>query len=402
MSVICLPGVVQLHDSALALAKSDHVVETAMGRIRLSVFRDIRLAENAWHTLQSITAGAPEQSYEWAKAWTRCNAQDSENNVAIVCGRSETGEVHFVWPFEVVTQKRLRCLKWIGQDRANHNMGLNTLEFSRGVTASDVKALLCRAAQIAGDVSAAIFRNQPVEWNGIPNPLRFLTHRPSANQGHMLLLDSDYDTLYRNRFSGKSRNLLARKARKLGKIGKIEFGWARSDEERFELLNAQFRQKSRQSGSQGIQNAFDDDEHRAFVHDIACKSSGGDAVLECAYLKLGGYPVAISSGVFYADTFSLLLTSMDDGPARKFSPDMLLMHYQIEEACRRGLNFFNMGAGDASYKSAWCDIDVPLFDSAIAFEEWGYLVTLPLMAGAALNRFSRTFIPRTFIPSQTF
>ena len=88
---------------------------------------------------------------------------------------------------------------------------------------------------------------------------------------------------------------------------------------------------------------------------------------------------------------------MDDGPARKFSPDMLLMHFQIEEACRRGLDFFNMGAGDASYKSAWCDIDVPLFDSAIAFEERGYLVTLPLMAGAALNRF-----PRTFIPSQAF
>jgi len=393
MSVICLPGVVQLHDGAFASAKSDDVVETAMGPIRLSVFRDIRLAENAWRMLQSIAAGVPEQSYEWAKVWMGHNSRVSGNDVAIVCGRSQTGEVHFVWPFDVVTQKGLRCLQWIGQNHANRNMGLNSLEFSRGVTASDVKTLLCRSAEIIGDVSAAHFINQPGEWNGIPNPLRLLTHRPSANQGHMLLLDSDYDTLYRNRFSGKSRNRLARKARMLNKLGMVEFGWAQSDEERIELLNVLFQQKSLQFAWQGIHNPFDDPERHAFFYDIACKGSGGNAVLETAFLKVDGYAVAISSGVFYADTFSLLLSSIEFGPAWKTSPDTQLLHYQIEDVCRRGLNFFDMGTDDASHKSAWCDIDVPLFDSTIAFEERGYLVTLPFMAGAALKRFSRSVRP---------
>ena len=151
-----------------------------------------------------------------------------------------------------------------------------------------------------------------------------------------------------------------------------------------------FQQKSSQFAKEGIHNPFEDAEHRAFYHDIACKHSGGNAALEIAYLKIGGHPVAISSGVFFGRTFSLLLTSIDDGPARKNSPGSLLLHYQIEEACHRGFHYFDMGAGDARYKSVWCDINVPLFDSAIVFDERGYLVTLPLMAGAALKRVIKT------------
>ena len=386
MSVICLPGVVQLHDGALISAKSDDVVVTAVGPIRLSVFRDIRLAENAWRMLQSKSTGVPEQSYEWAKAWTRHTTQGSGNNAAIVCGRSQTGEIHFIWPFEVVIQKGLRCLQWIGQSRANHNMGLNSLKFSRGVSASDVKALLSRAAKIIGNVSAAYFINQPDAWNGKPNPLKLLSHLPSARQRHMLLLDRDYDTLYRNRFSGKSRNQIARQAREMSKLGVVEFGWAQSDAERYELLDVCFQQKSLQFAWQGIQNPFDDPEHRACFYDLVCKGPAGNAVLETAYLKVDGYVVATSSGVFHADIFSLLLTSVEYGPTWKYSPETLLLHFQIEEACRRGLDYFDMSASDASHKCAWCDIDVPLFDSAIAFDERGYLITLPLMAGAACKR----------------
>ena len=383
MTVIALPGVVQRHEAAPVSAFSDRVVETALGRIRVSIFRDIQLAENAWLKLQSITPGAPEQSYEWVKAWTRRAAKISGIEAAIVCGRTDTGEIQFIWPFEVVTRKGLRCLQWIGQSHTSHNIGLSTLKFSTEITTFDVKALLCKAADIIGDVSAAHFINQPHEWNGISNPLTQLTHRPSPNRGNMLLLDRDYGTLYRNRFSGKKRNMLAREARKLEKLGLVEFGWARSDEERCDLLNAFFKQTSCKLES----NPLDDAEHGTFYHDMArSQCCGTNAALETAYLKIDSHPVAISGGIFYADIFTHLFTSIKDGTAREHLPRTLLLHYQIEEACRRGLHFFNMGSGDAPYKDEWCDIDVPLFDSAIAFDERGYLVTLPFMAGATFKR----------------
>jgi CelD/BcsL family acetyltransferase involved in cellulose biosynthesis len=75
---------------------------------------------------------------------------------------------------------------------------------------------------------------------------------------------------------------------------------------------------------------------------------------------------------------------------RKFSPGSLLLHYLIEDACRRGLNFFDMGAGDARHKEEWCDIDTPLFENIIAFDERGYLLTVPLAAQEAVKRFIKT------------
>ena len=177
MTVIALPGVVQMDDAAQISVTSDSVVETALGPIRLSVFRDIQMAGNAWRTLQSITAGAPQQSYEWAKAWTHRVSRGLGLDAAIVCGRSEAGEIQFIWPFEVATYKGLRCLQWIGQSHTSYNMGLNTLKFSTAITASDVKAILCKASEIIGDISAAQFINQPNEWNNFRVLRRKLFHR---------------------------------------------------------------------------------------------------------------------------------------------------------------------------------------------------------------------------------
>ncbi len=391
MSVICMPGVVQLHEADQVSAASEDVVETSIGPIRISVFRDIRLAEHAWRSLQSLHSAAPQQSFGWIKSWTRHNTPASGNDIAIICGRSKTGEVQFVWPFNIVIRNGLRCLQWIGQNYSNHNTGLNALNFSRQATPSDIKALLGRAGDIAGNVSAAIFKDQPAQCNGLPNPMKLLRHRPSAAQGKILLLDRDFETMYRNRFSGKLRNDIARKARNLDQLGLVEFGWASSDAERSELLNLIFRHQARSCAMREGHKPFTGSQHRAFFHDISCENSSKNMVMETAYLKIDGHPVAISSGVFYGDTFSLLLTSSDTGPASQYAPDTLLLHYPIEEACRRGLHFFDMGSADASCRSEWCDLDAPRFDSAIALDERGYLVTLPLLAEAALNRMKMAY-----------
>ena len=95
----------------------------------------------------------------------------------------------------------MRCLHWIGWEHANYNMGLHTLNFARKITADDMKALLSEAASLIGGVNAAYFDKQPYEWDGVANPMTHLPQRPSSNLGHSVLLESDFDTLYRNRFS---------------------------------------------------------------------------------------------------------------------------------------------------------------------------------------------------------
>ncbi|GBE42745.1 MAG TPA: GNAT family N-acetyltransferase [Rhizobiales bacterium] len=390
MAVISLPRVRHENGGARPLTAWIGATETTIGRIQLTIYRDFKAIGHHWRLLQSTAACVPAQSFEQAEAWSRIVSQPVGTMPAIVCGRSGSGEIQFIWPFEVTRTLGLGCLRWIGQDHANYNMGLHSLAFARQATADDISTLLGEAAGLIGDVSAAHFEHQPFDWDGIPNPMARLPHSQSANTGHSILLEKDFDTLYRNRFSGKSRNTLKRKERRLGELGEIEIGWAKTPDERRGLVSLFFEQKRRQFAEQGITDAFAEPRIHDFYHEIAALPSSAYGSLDAGYLKVGGQTVAISCGVFCDDRFSTLLTSIDTGPTRKFSPGTMLLRHQIKTACVRGLNFFDMGAGDAHHKGEWCDVTTQLFENFIALEERGYLLTLPLAAVTAAKRNIKT------------
>ena len=390
MAVISLPRVLHNRDRQRASATCIGSLETSAGRIRLTIFRDFESIEKQWQSLQANGVCVHEHLHALNEAWFRLVSKPGGAELAIVCGYSESGDVQFIWPFEVMQKRGLRCLCWIGWEHANYNMGLHTLDFARTASAEDIRALLSEAACLIGGVSAAYLKQQPYEWDGVKNPMARLPHRPSANMGHAILLESDFDTLYRNRFSGKSRNTLGRKERRLREQYTVEMGWAHSTEERAKLIEEFFRQKSQQFTEQGITDTFADPRHRAFYHEMAALPSGNPGALQIGYLKADSQIAAISCGIFFKDRFATLLTSIDDGPVRRHSPGALLLHFQIEDACRRGLNFFDMGVGDSRHKQEWCDVDTPLFESIISFDERGYLLTLPLTARLAAKRYIKT------------
>lgn len=390
MAVISLPRVRHQNGVAKPLTASISATETTIGRIQLTIFRDFKAIGRQWRLLQLTAACVPAQSFEQAEAWSRIVSQPLGIMPAIVCGRSDSGEIQFIWPFEVTRTLGLGCLRWIGQGHANYNMGLHTLQFARNATANDIRILLSEAARLIGDISVAHFELQPFDWDGIPNPMARLPHSQSANTGHSILLEKDFDTLYRNRFSGKSRNTLNRKERRLGELGAIEIGWAKTLDERQSLVSQFFKQKRRQFAEQGIADAFAEPNIHEFYHEIAALPHSAYGSLDAGYLKVGGQAVAISCGVFCSDRFSTLLTSIDTGPTRKYSPGTMLLRHQIKTACGKGLNFFDMGAGDAHHKLEWCDVSIPLFENFIALEERGYLLTLPLRAATGVKRYIKT------------
>lgn len=389
MAVVSLPLQRQKQADGRASAPCISAVQTSAGRLRLAVVRDLQSIEDQWRTLETRGVCAHAQTYARADAWFRLVSAPAGAEPAIVCGHAEDGDVQFVWPFEISEVYGIRCLYWIGAEQSNYNMGIFDPNFALRVTGEDMRALLNDAASLIG-ANAARFENQPVERDGIPNPMALLPHRPSANDGHAVLLDQDFDTLYRNRFSGKSRNTLRRKQRRLREECDVTIGWAKTAGERRGLLEEFFRQKTVQFSEQGIANVFADGPSRAFYHELASWPTGQQGTLEIAYLKAGDEYAAISCGIFFKDAFTTLLTSIHDGPMRKFSPGALLLHRQIEDACRKGLNFFDMGAGDARHKNEWCDVSTPLIQSSIAFDERGYLLTAPSAVLTATKRFIKT------------
>lgn len=363
--------------------------DTAAGRIKVTVFQDFHNALGVWSALEATGICVNAQTAERARLWFENVSITHSARPVIVVGRSETGETQFVWPFEMLQKNGIKCLHWIGWQQANYQMGLHTLNFARNASREDMHAILSRVASVVG-ANVALLHHQPFEWDGAPNPMALLPHHVSSNFGYSVLLDRDFDNLFRNRFSGKSRNTLRRKEKKLQAAGDVEMRWAETAEERHVLLETFFVQKSRQFAEQGIADAFKDEAVRAFYHDLASLPSGQDGTLEIAFLKVNQDIVAISCGIRHRDKFETLLTSIELGPMSRHSPGAILAKFQIEDCCRRGLNFFDMGTGDAPHKADWCDVSTALFETAIAFDEKGYLVTLPYIAQTAGKRFIKS------------
>ena len=101
MTVISLPRVRHNRDGIRAAAPCAKSLETSAGLIRLSIFRDFELIGNQWRAFQANGVCVQAQSYTHAEAWFRLVSEPAGAELAIVCGRSKTGDMEFIWPFEV-------------------------------------------------------------------------------------------------------------------------------------------------------------------------------------------------------------------------------------------------------------------------------------------------------------
>ncbi|MGI9385446.1 MAG: GNAT family N-acetyltransferase [Methyloligellaceae bacterium] len=324
------------------------------------------------------------------EAWFRCVAGPSGAELAIFVGRDEAQSPLFIWPFEIVRRMGLRTMHWVGQDHANYSMGLYQPEFAAAVGPDDMTALLQRAASMAGGVKAACFTDQPMIWDEIENPICLLPHQDSPNPGFAVRLDRDFDAIRRARFSKRSRQTLARKERRIATYGTLEYGWAASPEDRLDVLETFFAQKSRRFRELGIPDAFADSIHRDFYRELAALDTSEPGHLRLGYLKVDDETVSTFNGIIFRNRLFVLLSSIIDGELQRWSPGQLLLCHQIEDACERGLSHYDLGVGDAPHKLDWCDERMSLIDSFIAFDVTGYVVTLTLAAKLALKRVIKT------------
>jgi CelD/BcsL family acetyltransferase involved in cellulose biosynthesis len=277
----------------------------------------------------------------------------------------------------------LRILKWLGQDHANYNMGLFAPEAAKALDRHDMSRLLREAGRHAG-AAAAIFAAQPVKWNDQPNPLALLPHQDAPNSGYAVAL-TGFDELYRTRFSKRSRYTLERKERRLEAMGRLEYGWAETHDEKRAVLETFFTQKAKQFAAMGVTDVFDADT-RAFYRALALLDGESPSRLRLGYVKLDGAILATFSGFLFQDRLGVELSSLAEGEAQRQSPGALLLRHQIHEAADAGLAYYDLGVGQARHKDDWCNTVYALFDSFIAFKPQGLLLSLPLAGVARLKR----------------
>ena len=371
---------------ALRTVNTDRPVAAVPGRIaRVEVFDDLADAAPHWRALEAAAALAtPYQRYEFLALWQQHVGASAGFVPFIVVGFDVLGVPLFLLPLGARTFAPWRVVEFLGGKHANFNMGLWRRDTAASISADDLRDVLKR---LAGRADVLTLRNQPLTWNGTTNPLALLAHQRSANSGFSGALFSDFDALLQARTSSSTRKKMRKKERALAARGAIRFARAETTADTHRVLAVFFKQKSARMHKMGITDVFGDTHVRIFIEAAtSAKLADGNPLIELYSLSVGDVIVATMAGMTGDGRFCGMFNSMVEGLYAAESPGEQLLWQLVRHCCRRGLETFDLGIGEAEYKGLFCGDVEPLFDSFLRLSPAGRLLAPAAAVAEAAKR----------------
>jgi len=254
----------------------------------------------------------------------------------------------------------LRVIEFLGGKHSNFNMGLWRADVLATLTADDLHAVFAR---LSGEADMISLGNQPLMWAGRDNPLALMPHQASPSFGFSGPLQSDFEALFEARTSAVGRRKMRKKERTLAGFGDVTFARASNDSDIRRVAEDFFTQKSARMRSIGLPDVFAAKDVRDFVMAGALTpTAGGDRLIELYTLSVGDTIVATMGGVSSGGRFSAMFSSIVHDRFKTESPGEQLLVRTVRDCCERSLHTFDLGVGEANYKSLFCEAD-PMFDS---------------------------------------
>ncbi len=357
--------------------------QTAAGPISMRLSSDIRSAEPSWREIQETVVCTSGQTFDWALAWSEHVLLPEGRKPLVAVGYGQSGQVEFLLPFETKTVAGLTVLTWLSQDHTNYLFGLFRPDFANLLTKPDVSRVLNEVGRWV-DASVAALEAQPFSWGDTANPFALLSHQAAPNSGYAVEL-GDYDALYHSRFKKRARQGLLRKERRLREAGALKYGWAKSAAEKRDVLEAFFTQKASQFAAMGVTDVFTP-AARAFYTKLALLPEESPSRLHLGFVALDDEILATFSGTVTHGRMNILLSSLAETPFQRQSPGAQLLRYEIEDACRAGLAYFDLGVGAARHKSEWSTVTYSLFDNFVPLKPQGLALSVPYAVKGMIKR----------------
>jgi len=264
---------------------------------------------------------------------------------------------------------------------ANYQMGL--FREPERWAPEDARALVSEVLARA-KLDALLLSNQPRQWRGDANPLATLGGRDSPSFAYSTRFIGDFEAWTLAHFSAASRKKRRAKTRRLAALGAPAHRRADTPAERRAALDAFFAQKQARMKMRGLPNEFDAPANVALVERLAALDP---SVFELHVLKLGERCAAVFGGLYAHQRLSGLIFSHDVADdVAPMSPGEGLIVEIVRDGFARGRAEFDLGVGEARYKSECCETPEPLFDSAFAATLSGRLAAHAFLAARALKR----------------
>ncbi len=329
--------------------------------IDLLLISNLSDAEVIWTQFQRSAWHTPFQDYRWVKSWCQGKASDSPSDHKIVLGYVD-GSLKFILPLIVDRSFGINRLSWLASEVNDYNCPLVEFEFLSGMTEKLAGKIWEGVTRIVGDIDVFHLTGQPEFLSNVANPFVVRGAAPSSCGSHLLSLDGDWDSLYRQMRSSKSRSRLRQKENKLKRAGKLQFRSVSAQAERDLTIDRILRWKIDQLEVKGDRNPSSSAALKQTIKNISNIEAGNNP-LRVYGLYLDAKLVAGIIALVGGRTFSLFVTSYDPKILPGCSTGTVLLTKTLELATRAGLETYDFLAGDETYKRHWCNQTLGLKDS---------------------------------------
>ena len=351
----------------------------------VEVFTSLAAAELFWRELERDGVLTPYQRYDWVAAWQRNAGTAGGISPLIAIGFDAAGNPLFLLPLGLVRRGSFLVARFLGDKHACFNFG----PWRRGATISPAQLtmVLERIRAAAPDLDAIELSDQPKSWEGTQNPMLALPHQPSPSFGYRLRLGAPGEGVLARAYSNGTRSKLRNKERKLQALPGYRYVRASTEADVDRFLNAFLAQKAERFAGQGLENVFAAPGIEAFLREV-CRHglASGKPLIEMHALDTSAGMLALFAGVNDGRRFSAMITSFTLGEHARQSPGLVLLTHLVADCADRGLEYFDLGVGEAEFKTSLCDEVEVLFDCFLPLSPRGRLLAAALAAKASAKR----------------
>lgn len=362
-----------------ALAERDRAGFERLAGAAAAVWRpeimSLEAIEAHWRALEAEGIVTPYQRFDWVASYARHALSLDKAELSLVALKGPGGRVTGILPFAIKRRHGLVTASFAGGKHANFHMGVFSRDMLARLDQASARRLLAEAAAAMGGVDAFLLRNQPVVWDGVPNPLALIDPHPSPSQAYKLSLSADGEETLQRSMSAAARKKHRNKRARLADLGEARCLVAATEGDRERILKAFLNQKAERFAAMGIADPFCEPAMAAFLGEASRpRPHDQDPALMLAGLDLDGRIIATFIGARAQGRLSGMGTSFDADPAvAKVSPGEILMLELIRHECAAGNRVFDLGVGEARYKSTICNETEELVDSFVAISARGRL-----------------------------
>jgi CelD/BcsL family acetyltransferase involved in cellulose biosynthesis len=341
----------------------------------IAIETDITGLAETWRTFEASALVTPYQSYDWIRPFVETIGAAHGMALRYAMVRGADGALCALLPLVITRRSGFRFAEFIGGKHANYHMGLYAPTFAEQLDAQLTTRMLTEIGTAIGGLDALAFVNQPVAWQGIANPAARLAAGPSPSRAYKLsLIAGDGEATLKRSMSSHARKKLKNKHSRFRDFGSSALTQATTPGEATRIIDAFLAQKAERFRTMGVPDPFAEPAMRTFLERGAIRDGSRRPSIELYALDLAGRVVATYVGAIQGDRFSGMATSFDMGSETvKTSPGELLLADLIRLKAGEGVTVFDLGVGEARYKTTFCDDHDDLVDSFLPLTFKGHV-----------------------------